>query len=391
MIFNRYGIKSNNIILLCIIHFLQGLMFFLPILALYYQKTLFSAQNVALIFAIEAICSAIFEVPTGAIADLFGKKKTMIVAYSIDIIAFIILWIGDSMAMFVIYAILTALAHALNNGPETAIMYDTLKQEGKENLYKKISGIYMAIWPAGAAISSIVGGYLATISLRTPIFYTIFPFLIALIIIFFIDEPPYEKKADATLNGHMLESTKDVLKNKQLMFILLGGIVAWSFGESTHFLSQLFFQFKNIPILWFGYATAAEFALSSLGFYFSHAISERFGNKRTVIMSVILLALLLIFATWTTGLTMLILFSTSSFFFGLRSPILGHLWNEECESRKRATMNSINALVYQLGVAIVIPIVGYWSDLFSVSTAFLLSGLIILIIPPIFFAFLKNN
>ncbi|MFZ2978577.1 MAG: MFS transporter, partial [Candidatus Magasanikiibacteriota bacterium] len=155
MIFNRYGIKSNNIILLCIIHFLQGLMFFLPILALYYQKTLFSAQNVALIFAIEAICSAIFEVPTGAIADLFGKKKTMIVAYSIDIIAFIILWIGDSMAMFVIYAILTALAHALNNGPETAIMYDTLKQEGKENLYKKISGIYMAIWPAGAAISSI--------------------------------------------------------------------------------------------------------------------------------------------------------------------------------------------------------------------------------------------
>ncbi|MFZ2978236.1 MAG: MFS transporter, partial [Candidatus Magasanikiibacteriota bacterium] len=238
---------------------------------------------------------------------------------------------------------------------------------------------------------SIVGGYLATISLRTPIFYTIFPFLIALIIIFFIDEPPYEKKADATLNGHMLESTKDVLKNKQLMFILLGGIVAWSFGESTHFLSQLFFQFKNIPILWFGYATAAEFALSSLGFYFSHAISERFGNKRTVIMSVILLALLLIFATWTTGLTMLILFSTSSFFFGLRSPILGHLWNEECESRKRATMNSINALVYQLGVAIVIPIVGYWSDLFSVSTAFLLSGLIILIIPPIFFAFLKNN
>jgi MFS family permease len=366
-------------------------MFFLPILALYYQQTLFSVQNVALIFAVEAVFSAIFEIPTGAIADLFGRKKSMLVSYLIYIIAFIFLWIGGSIIMFIIYAILTALAHALGNGSDTAIMYDTLKLEGKENLYKKISGIYMAIWPFGAAISSVIGGYLANISLKTPIFFTIFPFLAALIFILFIKEPEYEKKSGATLNGHMLESVKDVFKNKQLTLILLGGIVAWSFGESTHFLSQLFFQFKNIPILWFGYATAAEFALSSLGFYFAHSISEKFGNKRTVVISVILLAILLIVSTFTTGLIMLSLFCVSSFFFGLRSPILGHLWNEECESRKRATMNSINAFVYQLGVALIIPLVGYWSDLLTVNTAFLLSGLIILIVSPMFFVFLKNN
>ena len=385
------GVKSRNISLLYITHFLNGLMFFFPILALYYQQTLFSVQNVALIFAIEAIASAVFEVPTGAIADLFGRKKTMLVAYLINIVSFLFLWIGGSMVIFIVYAILTALAHALNNGSDTAMMYDTLKQEGKENLYKKISGVYMSIWPAGAALSSVAGGYLATISLRTPIFYTIFPFVIALILISFINEPPCEKKHDATLNGHMLESIKDVFKNKQLIFILLGGIIAWSFGESTHFLSQLFFQFKNIPILWFGYATAAEFALSSLGFYFAHSISEYFGNKLTVVISVILLALFLIAATFTTGLIMLVLFSVSSFFFGLRSPILGHLWNQECESRKRATMNSINGFVYQLGVAIIIPIVGYWSDLFTINTAFLLSAIIILFFSTSFFLFLKKN
>ena len=386
-----FGIKSRNIYLLCLIHFLGGLMFFLPILALYYQKTLFSAQNVALIFAIEAIASAIFEVPTGAIADLFGRKLSMLVAFATNIIAFVILWIGGSMTMFVIYAILTALAHSFNNGTDQAIMYDTLKNEGKENLFKKISGIYMAIWPVGAAISSVIGGYLATYSLRSTVLYTIFPFIIAFILILFIDEPKYEKNSESTLNGHMWESLKDVLKSKQLMLILLGGIVAWSFGESTHFLSNLFFEFKKIPIIWFGYAVAADFGLAALGFYFSHSISEKFGNKRTVIFSIILLALLMIMATLTSGYVMLIFFSVSSFFFGLRSPILGHLWNEECESRKRATMNSINGLVYQLGVAIIIPLVGYWSDLFTVNTAFLLSGLIILIIPPMFFAFLKKN
>lgn len=384
-------IKSRNIYLLYIVTFLGGLMFFLPILALYYEQTLFSARNVALIFAIEAVASAFFEVPTGAISDLFGRKRSMLLAYSINIISFIFLWIGGNIVMFVAYAILVALAHALNSGSDTAIMYDTLKQEGQENLYKKVSGIYMAIWPVGAAVGSVIGGHLATISLSTPVFYTIFPFIIALILIFFIVEPQYEKKTESTINGQMFESFKDVFKNKQLIFILLGGIVAWSFGESVHFLSQLFFEFKNIPILWFGYVAAAEFTLSSLGFYFSHAISERFGNRRTIILSVVLLALLLIISTLTTGYTMLILFSLSSFFFGLRSPILGHLWNKEVESRKRATMNSINSLAYQLGVAIVISLVGYWSDLFTINTAFLLSGVIILTISTGFFAFLKKN
>lgn len=155
MIHNRFGIKSRNIPLLYVIAFLQGTMFFLPILSLYYQQTLFTVQNVALIFAIEAIASVIFEVPTGAIADLFGRKRTMLVAYAIDILAITILFIGGSMAIFIIYAILTALAHSLNSGTDTALMYDTLKNEGKENYYKKISGIYMSIWPFGASISSM--------------------------------------------------------------------------------------------------------------------------------------------------------------------------------------------------------------------------------------------
>jgi MFS family permease len=391
MITNNFGIKSRNIPLLYIITFLQGLMFFLPILSLYFQQTLFTVQNVAIIFAVEAIASAIFEVPTGAIADLFGRKRTMLVAYAIDLGAICILFVGGSMAMFILYAILSALGHALNSGCDSALMYDTLKEEGKEKYYKKISGIYMAIWPLGAAISSIVGGYLAMISLRTSVFYSIFPFVVALLLIFFLIEPKYKRKAGATMNSHMLESAKDVLKNKQMLVILLGGIVAWSLGESTHFLSQIFFQYKQIPILWYGYLGAISFGLSSLGFYFSHNISEWLGNKKTVIISIISSALLLILATLTPGYIAMALFAFSSFFFGLRSPVLGHLWNIESESRKRATLNSINSLIYQLGVAIVIPMVGYWSDLFSINTAYLISGLIILVVSTSFFALLKNN
>jgi len=378
--------KPRNIYLLYAITCLHGMMFFLPILALYFQQTLFTAQNVAIIFAVEAIAAAIFEVPTGAVADLFGRKRTMILASGINMLSIAILFIGGSMWMFVTYAIISALANALNSGTDTALMYDTLKEIKKEKYYKKISGIHMALWPVGAAIGSI-----AVISLQTPVLYSLIPYTLVLLLNFLLVEPQYEHQTDSTFNGHIVESIKDVLHNKQLIFILLGGIVAWSFGESMQLMSQLFFQYKNIPIIWFGYAEAAGFIMSSLGFYFSHYISERFGNKKTIIVSVIVLALLVISATLAKGYLVLVLFELSSFLFGLRSPILGHLWNEEVESRKRATTNSINSFVYQLGVAIFVPLVGYWSDLFSAGTAFLFSALIILFISPIFFSFLKKN
>lgn len=389
--FLNQKIQSKNIPILYFVAFLQGMMFFLPILSLYYQESLFTVKNVAFIFSIEAFASIFFEVPTGAIADLFGRKRTLILANIIFILGIFILFIGGNMTMFILYAILASLAHALNSGTDTALMYDTLLNEGKKNEYKKLSGIYMSLWPIGASVGSIIGGYLATFSFRNPVIYSLITFSISLIMLFFLVEPKFEKKIGSTINKHIWDSFKYVIKNNQLIIILIGGTVAWAFGESTHFLSQIFFQYKQIPIVWYGYLSALSFGFSSLGFYFSHSISNFFGEKRTLIACIIFTGALVTLSTQLPGFFAIFLFIFSSFFFGLRSPILGYLWNQESPSHNRATLNSINSLVYQLGVAIIIPIVGYWSDLYSINTAFLLSGLIILVIPTMVFIFLKDT
>lgn len=68
------------------------------------------------------------------------------------------------------------------------------------------------------------------------------------------------------------------------------------------------------------------------------------------------------------------------------STINGHI----LESIKDVLKNK-QMLIILIGVAIIIPVVGYWSDLFSINTAFLLSGLIVLFISTGFFTFLKKN
>jgi len=257
-------------------------------------------------------------------------------------------------------------------------------------LYKKIIGTYYALWPIGAATGSIIGGYLAVVSLSFPILMTFIPLLIASILTFFLKEPPYEKEGHHNVFKHIKNSAKIVINNKQLMILMIGGFILIGFGEAIHLLDQLFFKFKEIPLEFFGWITASTFALSSLGHYLSNSISEKLGNKRTLILSVLLSPLILIIATFSLKYFAIVLFIITSIFFGIRNPITSHLINQEVESKKRATVLSSANLISQFGLAILAPMIGYFAEIYSINQAFKLSAILLLSV-PILYLFLKDK
>ena len=388
--FNKLGIKSKNIAVIYSSMLIGGLLFFLPILALYFEKNLFSVTNVAIIFAVEAIAFAVFEMPTGAIADLFGRKKTIISANIISILALVFLYIGGSMIMFILYAIINSFARSLTSGTDSALIYDTLKEENKEHSYKKVIGTYHALWPIGASVGSIIGGHLAKVSLSFPILLTFIPLLIATSLTFFLKEPRYEKEDHKNVFRHMINSLKIIINNKQLVILMIGGFILMAFGETIHLLGPLFFKFKEIPIEFFGWIVAFIFGFSSLGHYISHSVSEKIGNKRTLLLAVIGSPLLLLLATLSLKYTAIILFIIPSIFFGLRNPIIDHLLNLEVSSSKRATIISTSNFLGQLGLAIFAPMIGYVAELYTINTAFKISALLMFSVPIVYF-FLKDK
>ncbi len=384
------GIKSRNIPIIFLTEIIGGMLFFLPILALYFEKSLFSVTNVAIIFAVESLCIALFEIPTGAIADLFGRKKSIILAHVFVLAALVFLAIGGSMTMFIFFAILNAFARSLASGTYSAFVYDTLKDENKEGHFKKVFGTLLAFWPLGASIGSVIGGYLAKTSLSLPVLATFIPIFIVFILSLFLKEPNYEKEDHKNIAKHMFNVSKLVIRNKQLVILLMASFVMIALGEAIHSLSPLFFRFKEIPIVLFGYISALTFGFSSLGHYLSHDISEKFGNKITLIWISILSPLFILVATLSTGYILIIFFTIPSIFFGIKNPIMDHLINQEVDSGKRATVLSVYNFVGHLGLAIAMPLIGFYAEIFTITTAFQLSAILVLIV-PILFIFIKNK
>jgi MFS family permease len=383
-------LKSKNISVIYGLKFLGGLVFFLPILALYFEEHLFTITNVALIFSIGAIAQAIFEVPTGAIADLFGRKKTYMLAKLSYIVALIFLIIGGNIIMFILFAIVDAFSKSLKSGTDSAIMYDTLKDENKEHYFKKVSGTASAISHGGIAIGSIASGYLAAISLSLPIKLTLIPAALALILTIFLEEPKYEKEEENNILMHLKSSAKFVFGNKQMLLIIAGMFFIAAAFDSIVALNPLWYRFKNIPIEAFGWISAIIFSLAALGYHQSHNFSEKFGDKRTIILTVIFPPMILLIATFFDKWLAVFFAILTPLFFGLRTPVLDHLIHKEVASSKRATVYSVAELVKKFALAIFAPFAGYVAELWTINVAFQMIAVMLFIV-PILYLFLKEK
>lgn len=163
-----------------------------------------------------------------------------------------------------------------------------------------------------------------------------------------------------------------------------------SLGESMHLLKPIFLKFKEVPVIYFGYLFALIFGLSSISHYIGHGVSEKFGNKKTLLVCLVLSPLLTLIATLTHKYTATVLLAAPSLLFGIRNTIIDYLFNKNIPSSHRATLNSINSFVNKIGIAVFSPFIGYFADLYTINAAFMIGTSIMLFI-PILFLFLKDE
>jgi MFS family permease len=379
---------TRNIGLTYLVNFLRGLEFSIPIMTIFLNLYLTNIFQLTIILSFWAIGFIIFEFPSGIIADMWGRKRSIILSNGLAILSIIMISLFQSFPIFIVNALLTALSNALLSGTDTALLYDTTQKlnaetddntndydesvtEGnrKETVdYEKIAGINRAMWPVGASIGALIGSPLAVISLKLPIMVTLIPFFMALIVSLFLIPVISEQTKSKKLNTHLKDSFKLIFSNRQIKILFIAGFIVYATGEIAHQMNQIYFQFLGIEIKYFGLLFMITYGTSSLGSILSHKLSKHIGNKRLLILGETVSTIISFTMTFFRGLWVGVVLSALSIFWGISWPIKDNFLNKEVESKNRASINSAANFANFLGFALFAPLFGLLIDSAGILT-----------------------
>ncbi len=372
-------LMESNIRKYYIYNFFFLFVLFEPILFVYFQKNLsFTLTQVMIAVSFFTILTGVLEIPTGVVGDKLGYKKTLLLSAFTMLIGSIGYAISQNFYHILISEFFWAFGFSFASGTQDAFIYDSLKNLKREKEYNKVNGRATAIFWSGLAISSILGGLLAKIDLGFPVYIGFIPLIIPFIIVLTFIEPKREKKK-LSHSEHIIESFKYTFGHTKLRFFLFYIIMIALILESSSKFFQPFMNQAGINIALFGFIYSFGYLISGFGSLFSHKIENYLREERLLYFIYIATFLTLLFLSISSSIIVIIGILILLLIDGIQGPIMAGYLNRNIESYNRATVNSISSLIKKISLAIMLPILGYIGQSFSINKVFLINSIIIIL------------
>lgn len=352
-----------------------------PVLTLFYLAKELSYTQIFIIAAIYKLAVALLEVPTGAIADKIGHKKSVVFGLLIFALGLVMYPFHSHFLYFALCEVFMALGSAFVSGADESLFYDTLKEECLEKEYVKIMGKAQQYSFLTQMIGAIVSVILYNIYIPLPFFVSaVFMIIGVLIFASFKDIENSELRNDLSYIGQIKETGKYIYNHKKLRTIIIYmGLINMT-AASTVYTYTPYFLAVGIDIIYFGFLFAI-FNLTAL-------ITARYTDlfiKYTKPYSLIMTGVLLFVSYLLLGVTtvkvgvLAILFQQA--FRGVNKTVAKKYINKCCPPDKRATILSYLSLSITLLGGVFGIILGIIIDKLNIFDAHLfLAGVVLLTI-----------
>ncbi len=248
--------KDKQYYKFCLYGFFKNLRFFDAFFLIFLKSKGISYTEIGSLYAIREIITNLIEVPTGIIADLYGRKNALASSFLAYILSFYLFYIGQSYTTFLLAFILYAIGDAFRSGTHKAMIMDYLRQN--EMFQYKISyyGNTRACSQRGSAISALIAGFIVYYSgnYKNIFLLSIIPYMIDLFLI--ISYPSYLNKVADKKQRNFLSSFKNlylVVKKPKIFGIMHSSALHTAYLKSVkdyiQFLMKTFAA--SIPVfLW---------------------------------------------------------------------------------------------------------------------------------------------
>jgi predicted MFS family arabinose efflux permease len=267
--------------------FLRNVVFWYSIEKIFMTSIGFTNETIAIMVALYSATSIIMEVPSGILADRWSRKGVLALAAVSLIASSLVGGLSNSVAIYLISAVLWGFFDALGSGTDDSIIYDTLIEErGHADDFEKEYGFYSAISGIALVIAGVGGGFVGQyVGLSETYLLSIIPVLISIPIILRFREPSFHKFAAEThLIAHTRDTFRVVFRNPNLIWILITlfaiGLANGLPGE----MHQLWLIALAAPIVLTGIASSAVNSTWGFAGYFSRFLT----TKRAVIFGICL-------------------------------------------------------------------------------------------------------
>ena len=118
----------------------------------------FTLVEIGLTETVFHIVSLLFEIPSGVLADIFGRKKMLIASRIMSVIASVIMILSNDLLSVCISIAFIALSYNCASGSDTALAYDSLKLVGQESHFEKYNSNMFLIYRICTGISTLCAG-----------------------------------------------------------------------------------------------------------------------------------------------------------------------------------------------------------------------------------------
>jgi MFS family permease len=353
---------QRNIICLFIIKFSQWLLLVMPISFLFYKSNGLALHQILTLQSAYSLAIVLLEIPTGYLADRWGRKKTIIIGALLGFAGYFIYSLSHNFWAFMCAELILGTGQSFVSGTDSAMLYDTLLSLKRKKKYSAMEGRLSAIGNFSEAAAGILGGLLAVISLQLPYLIQACVYFISVPAAMLLINPPLHSALKAGNRGLMNAVKLSLKENLPLRKNLL---VSSFMGASTLTMAwfvQPYFNREHVATEMYGVLWAILNLSVGLTSMYSYRFDERFSQEKSSLLIVLGLAAGFLITGITPGLWVL---APIAFFYlvrGLATPVLKTYVQDYTPSDIRATVLSVRNFVIRIIFSVVGPLLGYIAD-----------------------------
>jgi MFS family permease len=368
-----------NILKMYLLKAVLWFMVAMPIIVLFFQEHGLTLTEVMLLQAIYSLSVALFEIPSGYIADIFGRKQTIVFSTIFSFIGFLVFSFYGGFYAFALAQVLVGIGGSLMSGSDSAIIYDTLLETKSKTSYTKIEGRNYAIGNFSEAAAGILGGFLAVGSLYLPIYVQTSILFFSIPIALTLVEPTIheENKLDRSFRAIMEVVKFSLVDNTRLRWLIIYSSAMGVATLSMAWFAQPFFKEVGVPLAYFGILWAGLNFSAGLTSFNAHQFDKKENNHKMLIYLSLVMITSFILLGFNSSMFGLVFILIIYLLRGIVTPILRNAINENTTSNKRATVLSIRSFIIRISFAICAPILGYIAENYSLSNSFYVLALVV--------------